>query len=849
MIGREAEITRLKDLLYDVPLVGATFVALTGEKGIGKSTILKHFVQSLPDWADGILVRFSGSRRDFFMQFVRCLNLSETAPSRISVKLHNFLEKRKTPFVLAIDDADLSSGFLLDFLESLKTYQVLLVLAVGSGSVPSYFEVIRIRPWTIEDMREFYRQSKGTSPSVATIVEMEEVTGGNPGKCQDFLTGGLKNLQEVSEDVDDGDPERLKRRAYELQARGRFEEALKVFERLLDTVESPEERERLKLSIIANWSLTPEETMRVLNTIEKDLLEGEDAYQFELLRAYVYSHRLEFERAIDVLNEFLEGVRSGVWYANALALRGETRYHLGDIRGAELDFREVIRTWRVDDEISFMAYRGLALIEMYRLNYARAMASIRRMDAIALALQNFSLIQIARTLKASLLAKTGKLKEAEWILYETVKLSRNAGINYSYPLFYSLSIPMIKLDFKSAIHTMKYILESGVHGITREFLVSLIHLDLARAYLEIGEPELASEHIRKFKSMMPRRHAWIRVVENLERRLKVERGEKVSLKVSRSLNAEEVEKRIIKYMVLAMEGKKPSARRGFVSLVKRLERKNAYDWLMKTAHIARRFFPHDPEFTRFFSEPEKRKEKFGLFLLGPYRIVDFSTELQVFNDTLKSVKLREFISLLGLSSIISRDGRLSRFFIKEKLWPFFGEERQNKNLSWVISRFREIFGREGIVKEGDFYRLNTELIYLDILEFLRFYRLARDAEKRGKDFLAFDNFRAAVDLVFGRPFEGLPVESCEDSYQALMGMIEHSFERICEMCLVIGKTREARELSEFARNIFPFNEKFYRYPVRSYLVEGRRLRARKELQTMKRIYENEFGEPFKMEIH
>ncbi len=298
MIGREAEIQKLKNLLYDVPLLGATFVALTGEPGIGKTTLLKHFIQNLPDWADGFLVRFSDSRKDFFLQFARYLNSSKTSPSRISIEFHEFLEKRRVPFVLAIDDADLSSNLLLTFFDSLKTHQILLITALSGGNIPSYFETIQLKPWSPDEMKDFYRQNKGTYPSLATLVEMEELTGGNPGKCREFLMGNVKETREPSEEINEDDPERLKRRAYELHARGRFEEALHVFEKLLEKIESPRGRALLKLEIVTNWSLMPDDTMRILNSIDKNLLQGDEVYQLELLRAYVYSQKLEFQKTI-----------------------------------------------------------------------------------------------------------------------------------------------------------------------------------------------------------------------------------------------------------------------------------------------------------------------------------------------------------------------------------------------------------------------------------------------------------------------------------------------------------------------------------------------------------------------
>ncbi len=848
MIGREAEISKLRGILYDVPLLGASFVALTGDPGIGKSTFIKHFIQNLPDWADGIVIRFSESRKDFFLQIARYLNLQDLDPSRVSIKFHSFLEKRRAPFVLAVDDVDFTYEFFQNFIDSLKTQHILVITAIRRGNVPPYFEIISLTPWSPEEIREFYKQERGSEPSLATLVEMEEITGGNPRKCREFLSGSLTEPVSRQPDLDELGPAELKKRAYELKARGRFEEAITVFNKLLEKVESPRERALLKLEIATNWSLLPDKVMEILGSIDRELLRGDEIYQFELLKAYVYSQKMEFEKTIDVVNAFLKGVKDKKFYVNALALRGEARYYLGDMKEAEADFREIIRLYKSSDEITFMAYRGLALIDIYRLNYARAMASIQRMEAIALAIQNFSLIQIARTLKASVLAKSGRLKDAEWILYSVIKLSRNAGINYSYAFFNSLSILMLKLDFKSAIHNMNHMLRSGISGIHRGFIVALLHLNLAKAYLEIGEIDKVEKHLAEFKALMPEHHAWKRVVENIERRLKVEKGEMVPVELSKSLTSDEVERRLIHGMILALQGKKSSARRSFISLLRKLEKKGAYDWIMKTAFIARRFFPRDPDFTKYLLTPERRREKFGLYLLGPFRIVDLTTNEQVFNDTLKSVKLREFISLLGLAPLINRDGRLSRFFIKERLWPYFGEERQNKNLSWVVSKFREIFGREGVVKEGDFYRLNRDLVYLDITDFLEFYRSGREADRKSKEFLALDNYRKAVNMVFGKPFEGLPVESCEDAYQSLMGMIEHSFERVCEISLVIGKTHEVREFSEFARNIFPFNENFYRYPVKSYLNEGRKVRARKELQIMKKIYESEFGEPFVMEI-
>ena len=845
MVIREQELKKLYENLYDVSLLGAQFVAITGPRGIGKSTFLRYYIQNLPEWATGILIKYTPSKADFVNQLKRFLHTHEDTPESILLSFYQYLSSLRKPLVLAIDDVDFSSKFLGMIFENLKIYMVQVVVTSEDENHPDEFEKISLKPWGKEEIKKFYREITGYEPDIETIIDMEEKTRGIPDLCRKYIKGIPLSSQTVDSEDEEKDPKKV---LEELYSRGLYKKAYVILKKLLNEETSPVEREKLKLEIVKNWATPPEECRRILDTVDTRYLSEEAMREYILLQGYVSYRLLDFESAHAIFDKFIRQFPDSPEYMNAVLLRGESSYYLGKIREAERDFKIV--TGASNDELKFMAYRGLFLTNRYRLRYDEAMDSIRRMESIASSLKNYNFIQIALTLKAGLLTDIGKIKEAQWLFYKAIKMSREIDIYFYFPLE-SLHLYTVTLDFKNAIHQINHMLNTRPP--IDKLIHALLHLHLSKALVEIDRIDEAAHHLEIFEKLMPSKHAWEVVSNRIRLYIMLKKGMlPEALELLKKLSAprntsSDIMNRIVKYTIYYLQGKTSLAEKKFLSLIKFLKSRNAYSLLVYASFKASKLFPRNRTFTQFLPARDEFRKTMGIYLLGPFKVTDNESK-EVFSDYLKSAKLREFIGILGLSRILTRDGKLSRHLIKEKLWPYFNEERQNKNLSWVISRFREIFGKNSLKRIGDFISLNREAVYLDVDEFLEYYEIAKDSDTKGVPLKALDYYKKALSLVSGKPFEGIPIQSSENAYQSLMGMVENSFIRICEIYAEINEPRELRHWAGFARNIFPFNERFYQFTVQSYLMEGNKLKARKELERLQEIYKRELGEPFPFEI-
>jgi two-component SAPR family response regulator len=204
----------------------------------------------------------------------------------------------------------------------------------------------------------------------------------------------------------------------------------------------------------------------------------------------------------------------------------------------------------------------------------------------------------------------------------------------------------------------------------------------------------------------------------------------------------------------------------------------------------------------------------------------------------KSAKARELLGLF-ITNTGSRGITWGEFALQ--LWPDFGTKTARNNFHFTLSTLRDNIGEKYIIHENNFYRLDKNIIQVDLWDFDELYMRFRQYRAQHKVHLADQCAKQAVKIIKS---DFLP-EFHNETVQARRADIRQKTEDLlmwlARRCIERHEYQEAMRLAYRLLEKDPVNEAAHRLIIRSYIELNERARAVRQYKRFKKILKQDFG--------
>ncbi len=241
---------------------------------------------------------------------------------------------------------------------------------------------------------------------------------------------------------------------------------------------------------------------------------------------------------------------------------------------------------------------------------------------------------------------------------------------------------------------------------------------------------------------------------------------------------------------------------------------------------------------------EFEREKVEIRTFGGLRLKDVAGR-EISGKDIGTYKAQQI--LLILVKAIWDDKNITTDDILAALWPEFDSQRALNNFHVNLTALRRVLGKKAIVKDKYFYRLNPEVVYLDLQEFKENYEKGIHYRNMGNPHKAYTYFERAVGVAGDRFLKGIYDPLFDDFIMQVNSAVMDALEFIGQYELERANYDKARRIAREILDIDYFNEKGHELAIRTMMESGRKSAALEYMRRVKRIFMEELG--FEPEFH
>lgn len=191
-------------------------------------------------------------------------------------------------------------------------------------------------------------------------------------------------------------------------------------------------------------------------------------------------------------------------------------------------------------------------------------------------------------------------------------------------------------------------------------------------------------------------------------------------------------------------------------------------------------------------------------------------------------KPRKLLAALIAGAVLER--RRTREQLVDMVWGESTSDETAGNLFHVtLSGLRQVIG-EAIDFDGATYALNSGRLRVDALDFLRLLSEAREADRDGLAYRAYDLLVEACSLYRGEFLEGIYDDWCDGPREDLRARARAARIRLVELALMRGEHDLSRRTIQGMMESDPADEEAMCLSLRLMEAEGERLRAIREYE-------------------
>jgi len=227
-----------------------------------------------------------------------------------------------------------------------------------------------------------------------------------------------------------------------------------------------------------------------------------------------------------------------------------------------------------------------------------------------------------------------------------------------------------------------------------------------------------------------------------------------------------------------------------------------------------------------------------IYTFGGLRIKDVAGR-EISGKDIGTYKAQQI--LLMLIKAIWDDKNLTTDDIIASLWPDFDTQRALNNFHVNLTALRKVLGKKAIVKDKYFYRLDRDVVYLDLLQFKENYEQGMHYRNMGNPHKAYTYFEKAVEVAGDRFLKGIYDPLFDDFIMQVNSAVMDALEFIGQYELERANYDKARRIAMEILDIDYFNEKGHELAIRTMMESGRKSAAIEYMKRVKKIFLEELG--------
>lgn len=234
----------------------------------------------------------------------------------------------------------------------------------------------------------------------------------------------------------------------------------------------------------------------------------------------------------------------------------------------------------------------------------------------------------------------------------------------------------------------------------------------------------------------------------------------------------------------------------------------------------------------------EKEMRFTIKTFGGLSIVD-SSGREYSSKELGTYKAQQILLLLVKS--LWEERNLTLDDIIAQIWPEFDTQRAVNNFHVNLTSIRKVLGKDAIVKEGGFYRLNTQVVSLDLLDFKRNFEEGVRLKNAGNPHRAFLYFEKALQVARDTFLKGIYDPLFDDFILQVNSAIVDALEFVGYYELERGNYEKAYRISRDILSLDYLNERGHEIAIRSLILLGRRKQALDYMSRVSEVFKEELG--------
>ncbi len=224
-------------------------------------------------------------------------------------------------------------------------------------------------------------------------------------------------------------------------------------------------------------------------------------------------------------------------------------------------------------------------------------------------------------------------------------------------------------------------------------------------------------------------------------------------------------------------------------------------------------------------------ELIRLKLLGPFKIILPGSGVLM---KIGSNKARQLLATVALSEI----GHIntSTTHLATMLWPDMPPSRQIHNIHWLLTHIRKTLGTDVFKKDADQYRLRSDRIAADVIQFKKLIDTAEEHENAGRRVEAMKHYTRAISIVEGQPFSDVVYDAIEPLVQYIDRKIVEAYVKTARYYIDSFKPAKAIDVAAPGLIVEPFSIELREVLIEAYRALGESLLADRERQKLKETF-------------
>ncbi len=949
-VGRRKLIEKLLSIADEVLYGESKTVHVRGSKGIGKTTLLRKFLNELPEnfvrFKTSHLMPFDNIVRTFIKNFgnrrrliMRILtpNIAETYPYVSEYYLYPFEARKRNefyaiydllhnlsefyPIVVVFDNAESLSRDDLEIVKNLSisleekpimfvvssTNELNLYKAITIDVPPLSFEEILELGYDMETSEKLYEISAGNPSILRQLLFYMETYGKKP---EEFNKEILKELfQKIYSELSDEEKEYLKRSALtnkfqniprSLIDKGILDEEgfrLSEFKEFVLEKIPKEEREsfhRLRaLELMESTKIQEDETTLYELIQHMELANLQEAYpelysKYSLTLAKIYKDKHKYELSLDFLKKvisepFRKEAKKLELYINITLGRWDeveklyeqlpkeddvkrmyARYLLSRRKFSELE--EYIKELQDELLYTYLLYHTGNVDEFLR-------KALKLVESNVDVSEKFNLLNLI----ASSYRIKGLKEEAKFYYKRLLSL----GKAYNEPTtiaraLYNLAVMNYETEnYDEALNMGKEALEiSKRAGYTSGQMFS--HYMLGVMSHERGEYDISSYHFQKaYEISSYLNNDFIRISSTYRLMKNKEEKEQFVANLMQNLENFGSFKEMIVYSVivpyyvesckfkevLKLLKKYPPTMeymRKYAQALESFARKKDLEVLDVPLLVKAQLYEMNKETVRkaieiyrkigFIKKVMELQERFGIEAPVENQSVEVRTfgglsilrnGMEIPKKQLPSGKALQLLVILLKG--IWEGRKYSSYEIAYIMWPDADEDKALRNLHVYVNTLRKLLTNEGIVRESEFYYIDTNVVKLDILPFRMLVEEARKEHLRNRIHKAYELYSKAISIAKGDFLKGCTDIVCEELSTSINREIVRALEFLARYEFERENYEDAMDHAYRILKIDPYNDEAHMLIYKALRNQGKEVKAFEYLSKVRDMFEREIG--------